>query len=266
MQINNYIGEVIMQITDLGKKSINQNLLLVLLTALFTILTMLTSYNPIWANIPINVVIPIIVLLKLKTVFFEKLKLSTLVLMRALIVFAALGFLNGQLYVKIVLIFLAINIMEATLTDLKRKKYFNVVTGLLLTVSILAMNGTWFGKYYDASLQTSLGTVLWWIAYTIWNWFFVTNEFSPSIAKYHIGVLVSPIIGVLVTMNPGLWLIFRANSLTIAGFIQIAKKQIWEKSFKNQKFTVFVETTQKNNVQLLFMLINIALIVASVLL
>ena len=255
-----------MQITDLGKKSINQNLLLVLLTALFTILTMLTSYNPIWANIPINVVIPIIVLLKLKTVFFEKLKLSTLVLMRALIVFAALGFLNGQLYVKIVLIFLAINIMEATLTDLKRKKYFNVVTGLLLTVSILAMNGTWFGKYYDASLPTSLGTVLWWIAYTIWNWFFVTNEFSPSIAKYHIGVLVSPIIGVLVTMNPGLWLIFRANSLTIAGFIQIAKKQIWEKSFKNQKFTVFVETTQKNNVQLLFMLINIALIAASVLL
>lgn len=255
-----------MQITDLGKKSINQNLLLVLLTALFTILTMLTSYNPIWANIPINVVIPIIVLLKLKTVFFEKLKLSTLVLMRALIVFAALGFLNGQLYVKIVLIFLAINIMEATLTDLKRKKYFNVVTGLLLTVSILAMNGTWFGKYYGASLPTSLGTVLWWIAYTIWNWFFVTNEFSPSIVKYHIGVLVSPIIGVLVTMNPGLWLIFRANSLTIAGFIQIAKKQIWEKSFKNQKFTVFVETTQKNNVQILFMLINIALIAASVLL
>ncbi|MCI6275334.1 MAG: hypothetical protein MR639_01075 [Clostridium sp.] len=255
-----------MQITDLGKKSINQNLLLVLLTALFTILTMLTSYNPIWANIPINVVIPIIVLLKLKTVFFEKLKLSTLVLMRALIVFAALGFLNGQLYVKIVLIFLAINIMEATLTDLKRKKYFNVVTGLLLTVSILAMNGTWFGKYYDANLPTSLGTVLWWIAYTIWNWFFVTNEFSPSIAKYHIGVLASPIIGVLITMNPGLWLIFRANSLTIAGFIQIAKKQIWEKSLKNQKFTVFVETTQKNNVQLLFMIINITLIVASVLL
>lgn len=255
-----------MQITDLGKKSINQNLLLVLLTALFTILAMLTSYNPIWANIPINVVIPIIVLLKLKTVFFEKLKLSTLVLMRALIVFAALGFLNGQLYVKIVLIFLAINIMEATLTDLKRKKYFNVVTGLLLTVSILAMNGTWFGKYYDANLPTSLGTVLWWIAYTIWNWFFVTNEFSPSIAKYHIGVLASPIIGVLITMNPGLWLIFRANSLTIAGFIQISKKQIWEKSLKNQKFTVFVETTQKNNVQLLFMIINITLIVASVLL
>lgn len=255
-----------MQTTDLGKKSINQNLLLVLLTALFTILAMLTSYNPIWANIPINVVIPTIVLLKLKTVFFEKLKLSTLVLMRALIVFAALGFLNGHLYVKIVLIFLAINIIEATLTDLKRKKYFNVVTGLLLTVSILAMTGTWFGKYYDANLPTSLGTVLWWIAYTIWNWFFVTNEFSPSIAKYHIGVLASPIIGVLITMNPGLWLIFRANSLTIAGFIQIAKKQTWEKSLKNQKFSVFVETTQKNSIQLLFMIINIALIAASVLL
>ncbi len=253
-------------ILDSPVKKINQNLLMVLLTALFAGLAMLTSYNPIWANIPINIVIPIIVLLKLKTVFFEKLKLSTLVLMRILVVFAVLNILDGQLYVKIILIFLAINILEATITDLKKKKYFNVITGILLTVSILTMSGTWFGNFYDANLPSVLGTVLWWIAYTIWNWFFVTNEFSPSIAKYHIGVLTAPIIGVLITMNPGLWLIFRANSLTIAGFIQIGKKQCWEETLESSSFARFVNATQKNSVQIIFMIINVILIGASVIL
>ncbi|MEG0978412.1 MAG: hypothetical protein RSC30_01315 [Oscillospiraceae bacterium] len=245
---------------------INQNLLLVILTVLFAGLAMLTSYNPVWANIPINVIIPIVVLIKLKTVFFEKLKLSTLVVMRLLVVFAALNILDGQFYVKIVLIFLVINILEATLTDLKKKKYWNVVSGIALAVSIFWMNGTWLdeGKYYVAG-YTALGTVLWWIAYTIWNWFFVTNEFSPSIAKYHIGVLISPIIGVIATMNPGLWLIFRANSLTIAGFIQIAKKDTWEEALKDDRFSKFVASTQKAGVQIVFMVINVALIVASVL-
>lgn len=249
---------------DSKVKRVNQNLLVVLLLLIFTGLAMLTSYNPIWANIPINVVIPIFVLIKLKTVFFEKLKLSTLVIVRFLVAFAALGILPGDIYIKIALIFLAINIMEATLTDLKKKKYFNVVTGILLTVSILAMKANWLGKYYDANLPTSLGTILWWIAYTFWNWFFVTNEFSPAISRYHIAVLASPILGVLITQNPGLWLIFRANSLTIAGFIQIAKKQCWEDALKSDKFTKFVQSTQKNNVQLIFMVINIVLILASV--
>lgn len=247
-------------------KKINQNLLLVILTAIFAGLAMLTSYNPVWANIPINVIIPVIVLIKLKTVFFEKLKLSTLVLMRLLVVFAALNIMDGQLYVKIVLIFLVINILEATLTDLKRKKYWNVVTGLALCVSIIWMNGTWLdeGKYYVAG-YTALGTVLWWIAYTIWNWFFVTNEFSASIAKYHVGVLIAPIIGVLIKMDPGLWLIFRANSLTIAGFIQIAKKETWEDTMKSDKFSKFVTATKGTAVQVVFMVINVALVIASVL-
>jgi hypothetical protein len=254
-----------MTISGFEKKGINSNLILIIMTGIFTALSMLTSYNPIWANIPINIIIPIIVLLKLKTVFFEKLKLSTLLLMRILVVFAALNLLNGQLYVKIVIIFLVINILEATITDLKRKKYFNFITGLILAISIFYMKGTWFGKYYDANLPTDIGTVFWWIAYTIWNWFFVTNEFSPSIAKFHLGVLTAPLIGVLITRNPGLWLIFRANSLTIAGFIQIAKKQYWEEKMKSEKFEYFVKKTQNTSAQLIFMIINVSLILLSVL-
>ena len=43
-----------------------------------TVVSFLTSYFPIWANIPVNVILPFLVLIYLKTVFFEKLKLSTL--------------------------------------------------------------------------------------------------------------------------------------------------------------------------------------------
>ena len=44
--------------------------------------SMLASYFPLWVNLPVNVILPIIVLCKLKMVMFEKLKLSTLVVMR----------------------------------------------------------------------------------------------------------------------------------------------------------------------------------------
>ena len=148
-------------------KNVNPFILLVLLTALMTALSILTSYQPIWANVPINIILPIVVLLKLKTVFFERLKLSTLLLMRALIIFSVLNVFPGDLYVKIVLIFLCINILEATLTDLKRKKYCNVVTGIALIASIFFINIEWLDYYYVASSKSSLGMVFWIIAYTL---------------------------------------------------------------------------------------------------
>jgi len=238
--------------------------LFILLTLLITVLAMLTSYQPIWANIPINIILPIIVLLKLDTVFFEKLKLSTLLLMRVLIVFAVLGFVPGDLYVKIVLAFLCINILEATLTDLRKKKYCNVITGIALVVTVFLMKGTWLDYYYIATSDGILGMVFWIIAYTIWNWIFVTNEFSPAIALYHVGVLSAPLLGIMFKQDPGLWLIFRGNSLTIAGIIQIANKEYLEEKFMNRGFTNFVETISKKNVQIILMIINLILLAAMV--
>ena len=127
------------------------NLILLALTVLITGISMLTSFQPIWANIPFNIVIPIIVLLKLKTVFFEKLKLSTLLVMRTLVVFAVLGVIPGDFYVNLVLVFLGINILEATFTDFRRKKYFNFVTGIVMTASVFLLKGLWLGKYYEAT-------------------------------------------------------------------------------------------------------------------
>jgi len=55
---------------------------------IITVVSFLTSYFPVWANIPVNVVLPFLVLIFLKTVFFEKLKLSTLIILRTVIVAA----------------------------------------------------------------------------------------------------------------------------------------------------------------------------------
>lgn len=254
-------------ITYLGKTSnrsksqdkTKSNLVLLALTVIITGISMLTSFQPIWANIPFNIIIPIVVLLKLKTVFFEKLKLSTLLVMRTLVVFAVLGIIPGDFYVNLVLVFLGINILEATFTDFKRKKYFNFVTGIIMTGSVFLLKGLWLGKYYEASSNNIYGMVAWIIAYTIWNWIFVTNEFSPSIAKLHVGILAAPIIGSILTANPGFWLIFRANSLTTGGNIQIANKEYLEKTLEDSSFTKFVHWTKKDSVQIVLMILNIAL-------
>ena len=203
-----------------------------------TVVSFLTSYFPIWANIPVNVILPFLVLIYLKTVFFEKLKLSTLIILRTAIVAAVFidyfANIGGLWFVYVVLAFLIINILEATFTDLKYKKYFNFVTGLVLAASVLALAPSWinlsgksfaFSYIYEANNSAPTaqyafwGTVCWIIAYTIWNWIFVTDEFSPSIAYLHFAILGMPLLGCIITRNPGLWLVFRANSLTCGGIL-----------------------------------------------
>lgn len=246
-------------------------------TGLILAISILTSFQPVWANIPFNVIIPVLVLIFLKTVFFEKMKLSTLIVMRTLILFAVFGIFPGSIYVKIVLVFLVINILEATFTDFKKKKYFNFVTGILLALTTIPLfwfssiwvgsgEGIWGGPYYYANTIAISGTICWILAYTIWNWLFVTVEFSPSIAYLHVGILLAPILGCTFFMHPGLWLIFRANSLTIGGVFQISNKTFLEKKLENKKMTQFVTFVGKTQVQLVLMIINIILIAVPVVL
>lgn len=253
----------------------------VIFTVLIFGISILTSFQPIWANIPINVIIPLLVLIFLKTVFFEKMKLSTLMIMRALILLPILGVFDPSIYVKIVLIFLVVNILEATVTDFKKKKYFNFVTGLLLAITTIPVfwfsshwvgsgDAIWGGPYYVAdTIATSgsfavAGTICWIIAYTIWNWLFVTTEFSSSIAYLHIGILLSPLLGIICFLNPGLWLIFRANSLTVGGILQISNKSFLEQKLANEKISTFIELIRKTSVQIVLMIINIILIMIPV--
>lgn len=242
------------------EEGLQQFLIWFMFTACVLGVSLLTSYYPIWGNVPLNVIPALLVLIFLKPVFFEKLKLSTLVIMRTLIVLAVLNIIPGQAYVNLVLIFLVINILEATFTDYKHKQYYNFVTGLILAASVLLLKGVWEGGIYSANAYSVSATITWIIAYTIWNWIFVTGEFSPAISLMHVGILLAPILGSIITGNAGIWLLLRANTLTFGGILQISNKDYFERTLKNHRFSSFVDFTHKKNIQLIFMIINLVLL------
>lgn len=107
----------------------NQMIVWGIAAIVITAVSMFTSYQPLWGNVPINVIIPIVVLISLKPVFFERLKLSTLILIRALIAVVVLGFMDGTLYVKIVLAFLIINIFGSNFHRSEIQKILQLCNG-----------------------------------------------------------------------------------------------------------------------------------------
>ena len=210
--------------------------------------------------------------------FFERLKLTTLLTMRILIVLAALRLFNPQVFVDCIMLMLIINILEATFTDLLRyKKYFNAVSGFALALGVITLRGLWqfdapIGDYYLARGAVPAITIMYALAYTLWNWIFVTNEFSSSVALMHVGFLGAPLIGSLCTLGLGayggigMWLLLRANSLSIGGWMQIAAKDWFEREFYYERFDRFVTWTKGRNVQIACMIINLALIAACIVL
>lgn len=249
-----------------------------LFTVIVVGITILTAQFPTWANIPFNVLFPLFALVFVKMVFFEKLKLSTLVILRILIIFPFLSITNPSLsaferrfYVVIVLVMLMVNILEATFTDgFRYKRWHNFVTGIALavTVGLFFSHSFWSNSdpMYSANASSIAATICWIIAYTLWNWIFVTNEFSPQIAALHVGILLTPLIGITLFLNPGYWLVFRANSLTFGGTIQITCKKYLEDRLKCGKFDRFVAFTKKKTSQIILMVINLSLILISTIL
>lgn len=256
-------------------KNTNTNILIkwVMFTAAITGMALISAFYPVRANIPFIVIPSILVLFFAKPVFFERLKLTTLVIMRILIVFAAIGLFKKQLYVNIILWMLVINILEATLTDLLRhKKYLNAISGFALALGVFSLSGYWVetapvGNYYVVSGVVPVITICYVMGYTLWNWIFVTNEFSDSVSLMHVGFLSAPIIGAICTMWLGpigglaMWLQLRANSLAIGGWMQIGAKDWFEAEFHLPAFEKFVEWTHKTSVQVVCMIINVGLMV-----
>ncbi len=250
----------------------------VMFTAAITGMAILAGFFPVYGNVPLIVIPSILVLLFSKPVFFERMKLTTLLVMRILVVFAALRFFNPQVYVDFIMLALIVNILEATFTDLVRyKKYYNAISGFAVALGVITLRGLWqndtpFGNYYLTRGALPAITIMYAIAYTIWNWIFVTNEFSSSVALMHVGFLSAPLIGSVCTMGLGeyggigMWLLLRANSLAIGGWMQIAAKSWFENEFFNERFDRFVKWTKGCNVQIVCMLINLALIAACIIL
>ena len=73
--------------------------------------SVLTSKFQVYGNIFCNLVLGIIVLIAMKPVFFEALKLSTLLVGRFIVLFACFGLLPGPIFVVIVLGLYIINIL-----------------------------------------------------------------------------------------------------------------------------------------------------------
>ncbi len=250
----------------------------VMFTAAITGMALMAGFYPIQGNVPLIVIPSILVLIFSKPVFFERLKLSTLLSMRIIIVAAAFRLFNPQVYVDVIMLMLIVNILEATFTDLLRhKKYFNAVSGFAVALGVITLRGLWqfdapFGDYYLAEGALPAITIMYALAYTLWNWIFVTNEFSSSVSLMHVGFLAAPLIGSVCTLGLGdfggigMWLLLRANSLSIGGWMQIAAKDWFEREFYNEKFDKFVKWTKTTPVQVVCMLINLALIAACIIL
>lgn len=250
----------------------------IMFTAAITGMAIISALYPLQGNIPLIVIPSVLVLIFSKPVFFERLKLTTLLTMRILIVLAALRLFNPQVFVDCIMLMLIINILEATFTDLLRyKKYFNAVSGFALALGVITLRGLWqfdapIGDYYLARGAVPAITIMYALAYTLWNWIFVTNEFSSSVALMHVGFLGAPLIGSLCTLGLGayggigMWLLLRANSLSIGGWMQIAAKDWFEREFYHERFDRFVTWTKGRNVQIACMIINLALIAACIVL
>lgn len=248
----------------------------IMFTAAITGMALLSAFYPIQGNVPLIVVPSILVLLFAKPVFFERLKLTTLLVMRIAIVLAALKLFNPQVYVDFIMLMLIVNILEATLTDLLRyKKYCNAISGFAVAIGVVALRGVWqfdapFGDYYLAKGVIPAVTICYVIAYTLWNWIFVTNEFSDSVALMHVGFLSAPILGSICTLGLGvyggigMWLLLRANSLAIGGWMQIGAKNWFEREYKSERFSKFVAWTKTKPVQIVAMLINVGLVLTAV--
>ena len=250
----------------------------VMFTASITGMALMAGFYPVYGNVPLIVIPSILVLIFSKPVFFERLKLTTLLSMRIIIVAAAYRLFNPQVYVDVIMLMLIVNILEATFTDLLRhKKYFNAVSGFAVAIGVITLRGLWqfdapFGDYYLAEGALPAITIMYALAYTLWNWIFVTNDFSSSVSLMHVGFLAAPLIGSVCTLGLGefggigMWLLLRANSLSIGGWMQIGAKDWFEREFYNEKFDKFVKWTKSTPVQVVCMLINLALIAACIIL
>ena len=241
----------------------HKNLMLVLLTVLFCVVTPLTVFYPLKANLPLTVILPIVVLSSLNLVFFEKLKLSTLIITRILILLPVLGFWSGESFVKIILPFMGVNILEASIVDWKRGKKYNAITGFGMIITLFLMTSTWHTNFYtnyafDANGGVNqVSTWIWALVYTFWNWYFVAVEFEPGVSFLHVGILATPII-LGIYYGPEYWMVMRAYSLTFAGgVVQTYFKNYFVTSFSSPKWESFVESVLEERKQLLFMIINL---------
>ena len=182
---------------------------LVVFTTSLTAMAAMGVYFPLHVCLPLCILFPLAVLYKNWHVErFVKVKLLTLIFGRLLVLLAFLTIMPGYLLEFAIIWFLRINIAEATFHDLIRKKWFGFISGAILLASTWLLTIEWTGLFY---LVDGPALLIWIFAYTIWNWNFVLGTFKRSLSMYHIGVLLSPLLYILLAFNPYIWLIMAGD-------------------------------------------------------
>ncbi|MDZ7795370.1 MAG: hypothetical protein U5P10_17265 [Spirochaetia bacterium] len=113
---------------------------------------------------------------------------------------------------------LALNILEATITDFQMGNPFNALCGVILIITIPLPSTHWRIAKYDGhrhfgELIADL-PIAWCLLYTVWNAAFVYGE-NPSYFASSICILTVPLLWMLIKKRSDLWLMGRIYTLGI---------------------------------------------------
>ncbi|MGM0436307.1 MAG: hypothetical protein ACQEQA_04580 [Bacillota bacterium] len=113
---------------------------------------------------------------------------------------------------------LALNILEATLTDFQMGNPYNALCGVILMVTIPLPIRHWYIAKHDGNknfgeLIANL-PVAWCVLYTLWNAAFVYGE-NPSYFASSLCILTVPLLWMLIKKRSDLWLMGRIYTLGI---------------------------------------------------
>lgn len=191
---------------------------LILFACTLAITSGLTIYFPIALHYPINVILPIMLAAYFRDQEFAVSKLVVLAIGGIFVLMTIRDYFPVPWFTALVVLLLRINILMAVIEDFRTGYMLNVVAGLILTLTTYFIDAYWHDYYYT---MTSTSLIVWLIAYTLWNYRFVLNQYSSGISLFHVGVLLSPLVIIAVMGNPGLWFIGRGVTLVQACMVQV---------------------------------------------
>ena len=119
-----------------------------------------------------------------------------------------------KIFSKIIYLFLAINILEATVLDFLTENYINGLNGLVLMITSPGESTYKVTSYDGGKSQHIEGgfSLVWILFYTFWNFTFVYNQFSTF--ANHIPLLLAPLL-IALFFGKGKWLECRLVSLLV---------------------------------------------------
>ncbi|PIS03264.1 MAG: hypothetical protein COT85_00870 [Chlamydiae bacterium CG10_big_fil_rev_8_21_14_0_10_42_34] len=225
------------------------------------VISVFTSFHPHYPNLIINILIPLFFfwLARKGTQLFVYVKIGTLIIPRIFAFAGFVGYMSGKSVVIGTIIFLAINILEAAIEDLKRKHYFSLIIALLLMLCCVGVRGVWEDNRYVFVTSTSF--IYFVVAYVIWNCNFILNQFSKAYFFFHLFVHAIPLLCAVVYGNVGYYLVFRAVSLLYAGQIHSYAKTYVENYFVSVKIDSLVKLLKKKAVQVTLFGVNTILVI-----